>query len=353
MRFLHNSNVRAILWTDLSIDVIAAVIVWFLLRSEGTEGAMSELASDQRMTGVLIVGAVALVLNLIVSMVVECFHYRRVRRFTAKVERSLHGQRDLQFDEFREGDFNVLQGDVMDLVHAHVRQEELLEQEKGRMQQALDDISHQIKTPLASISLTTEQLLLSDMDPREHKMLVRRMMEQVKRIKGLIEVLLQISSMDADAILFHDDEITAQEWVELACDPLVDQMELYDKAFVTDVPEGVTIRGDKRWLTEALTNILKNCMEHTPMGGKIYIDVSDTAVYTKVVVRDTGMGIAPEDLPHIFKRFYKGKNAHGNSFGIGLAFTQMMLHEMGGTIRADNHPDGGARFTIHMYKVIV
>lgn len=342
MRFMQNTDVRVVFWTDLAIDAAAAAASYMLVQDDHIKPEL-----------VLLPAGIALALNLIVFLYVAHVHYKRVRSFTEKVERSLHGKRDLKFEDFREGDFSVLQGDVMDMVHAHYRQEELLEQEKGRLQQALDDISHQIKTPLAAISLTTEQLMLPNMDPFEHKLLVRRMMDNIKRIKDLIEILLTISSMDAAAVHFSEDEFTAEEWVAQAYDPLVERMELHDKTLVTEIPEGVIIHGDKRWMTEALSNVLKNCMEHTPVGGTITVTVQDNAVHTKVIVHDSGMGIAPEDLPNIFKRFYKGKNAHGNSFGIGLALTKMVIHEMGGTIRADNHPEGGAVFTIQLNKVNV
>ena len=113
------------------------------------------------------------------------------------------------------------------------------------------------------------------------------------------------------------------------------------------------LHSDRLWLTQALLNIVKNCMEKTPPGGKISIDVADNAVATQFVIRDTGPGISPEDLPHIFERFYRGKNADENSVGIGLAFTNMVIHNLGGTVKAANHPDGGAMFTVRLIKMNV
>ena len=350
MPTMHNTDVRIVFWTDLAVDVIAGVVIWFLLHPSVLDKSQNQTSAIQ--TGAVMAAVcIALAVNLAVFLCVAHFHYKRVRTFTGEVERGLHGKRNLQFDEFHEDDFNKLQGAMKDMLDAHIQQEEMLEEEKIHMQQALDDISHQVKTPLASISLAVDELLMHpDMDVFERKLLLHRVMEQVERGKKLTETLLHISSMDADAMRLSEDTFTAAEWVREAYEPLQGHMELHDKALVTNIPPDVMILGDKRWMVEALTNVLKNCMEHTPDGGTITVDVTDTAVRTQIVVHDSGMGIAPEDLPHIFKRFYKGKNAHGDSFGIGLNFTQMVIHEMGGTIKADNHPDGGAVFTITLNK---
>ena len=115
--------------------------------------------------------------------------------------------------------------------------------------------------------------------------------------------------------------------------------------------EGVD--ADPAWTVEAFGNLLKNCMEHTPPGGTVFIDVSDNAVASQIVIRDTGPGIAPEDLHHIFERFYRGKDAGPNSVGIGLSFSEKVIHGLGGTVKAGNHPEGGAVFTVRLIKMNV
>lgn len=111
--------------------------------------------------------------------------------------------------------------------------------------------------------------------------------------------------------------------------------------------------GDISWTCEALTNIIKNCMEHTPNGGEIIIRALENALFSEVVISDNGCGIDKEDLPHIFERFYKGKDSDDKSVGIGLALAKMIITKQNGTIKAENKPDGGAMFTIRFYKGIV
>ena len=106
-------------------------------------------------------------------------------------------------------------------------------------------------------------------------------------------------------------------------------------------------------MREALENIVKNCMEHTPEGGEIQVAAVENQLYTEIAVWDNGPGIVKEDLAHIFERFYKGKNSADSSVGIGLALARMIVKEQNGTLTAMNVPEGGARFEIRFYKSVV
>ena len=115
----------------------------------------------------------------------------------------------------------------------------------------------------------------------------------------------------------------------------------------------MSFRGDLAWTAEALGNIIKNCMEHTPEdgSGRIEIDAEENAVFTRITVKDNGSGIAPEDLPHVFERFYKGRNSSDSSFGIGLALARTIVRSQNGTLKAENNQNGvGASFTMKFYK---
>jgi signal transduction histidine kinase len=126
-------------------------------------------------------------------------------------------------------------------------------------------------------------------------------------------------------------------------------MELRDLELKLSVSDEA-FTGDLYWSVEALSNILKNCMEHTPAGGRIEIKASENALYTEIIVSDSGPGIDPEDLPHLFERFYKGKNSSENTVGIGLALSRMIAAEQNGIIKAENGKARGAVFTLRFYK---
>lgn len=343
MRILRNPEVYWIFWPNLLIAAASAFLLYrFALR--GMEAW--KLA--------LLAGA-AFCLTGIVFLIVSAVHSRKVVRFTQRIDKNLHGHQDLRFEDFREGDFAMLQSTVSKMVNAHFQQESLLQAEKKHLADELADISHQIKTPLAAISLNAEQLASADMEPMRRRMTARRTFDLIERIRVLVRTLLNESRLDAGIADFKKETFTVQSLVDESVQSLLMTMDLHDQTLEMDIPPDITIDADKFWLTEALTNVVKNCTEHTPDGGTVTITATSNAVFTCITVHDTGPGIDPEVLPHIFERFVKGRDPgrNTNSIGIGLAYAKQVIHKMDGVIEASNDPEGGAVFTIHLFKVNV
>lgn len=311
------------------------------------------LKETSYLSAVLWAAGAAFTVCIVIFLVGAAVHAKKVRSFTIKAERSIHGSRELQFDEFKEGDFAVLQDVVQNMALAHARQEEQLTAEKGLLKQSLADITHQLKTPLAALTLTAEQLTQDELSVPDRKRAARKIMNTTDHLGELVATLLKLSRLDADAVTFRQDSFTAVELIDRVCEPLEISMEIREVALKKNVPPEITLQSDLQWLSQAVMNIVKNCMEHTPAGGTVFIDVSDTPVATEIVIRDTGTGIAEEDIPHLFERFYRGKDAGPNSVGIGLAFTNQVVHSLGGTVKAANRPEGGAMFTVRLIKMNV
>ena len=341
MRLLRNPEVRFTLLAEIVAGAAYLGLLVILLKKVVPIG------------GILAASGAALALFLVIYLFGAWRHSKKVRKFTLKVGSILHGEREMQFDEFVEGDFSVLQGVIQDMALAHYWQEDQLEKEKGILKQSLTDISHQIKTPLQTITLAATLLMNDEVSPADRKRGVRKILEMTKHVDDLVKTLLKISRMEADVVTFQSNEFSAAELLEDVCEPLEMSMELRDIMLERTGNLDATLHSDRMLLKEALLNIVKNCMEKTPPGGMISIDVTDNVVATQFVIRDTGPGIAPEDLPRIYERFYSGKNADGNSVGIGLAFSKMVIHKLGGTVKAGNHPDGGAMFTVRLIKMNV
>ena len=171
-------------------------------------------------------------------------------------------------------------------------------------------------------------------------------------MQWLVETLLKMSKIEAGTVTFKKERIIADELVKKACEPLLIPLEL--RGVELSIQTGdAGLTGDIDWLSEAIGNIVKNCMEHTSEGGNITVLAEENALYTELVVEDTGTGFAPEDIPHIFERFYKGKNSGSESVGIGLALCRTIITGLDGTIQAENGKEGGARFEIRFYKNVV
>ena len=227
-------------------------------------------------------------------------------------------------------------------------QQQKLISDKAYLADSLADISHQIRTPLTSINLLVERLSASGLTDECRHQLTNELYGLLDRIDWLITTLLKISKLDAGTVQFNKETVSLEMLINKSCAPLLIPIELRGQELIIRA-EG-DFYGDPAWTSEAVGNIVKNCMEHTPDGGKIEIEAAENALYSEIVIKDNGIGISPEDLPHIFERFYKGKDSDGKSFGIGLALSRMIIAGQKGTVKAENRKNAGAMFTLRFYK---
>ncbi len=194
----------------------------------------------------------------------------------------------------------------------------------------------------------TLSLLAGEEDETQRLRLTRELKRSLERIDWLVETLLKLSKLDAGVVRFEPESLRAAELTERAVRNLRIPMELKGQELVLDIGDAA-LNVDPDWTAEALGNVIKNCVEHTPVGGILTVTARQTPIFTELTVSDTGPGIAPEDLPRLFERFYRGKNAGENSIGIGLALARQIAVAQNGTLQAANRPEGGARFTFRFY----
>lgn len=279
-----------------------------------------------------------------------CRQKRQIRQLANEVDRVLHGNMLLEIDGFREGDVAVLQDEIYKMTVRLREQTERLSADKQELANNLADISHQIRTPLTSLNLMAARLAKEELPADERRKLVRDMRGLLGRMEWLIETLLKMSKLDAGSIRYEIREIRMAELIDAALEPLAVPMELRGISAERKGDTAVSFQADFDWTLEAVDNILKNCMEYSPEGTSLEISWEETPLYVRLNVRDFGPGIEPEDLPHLFERFYRGKHAGSGSFGIGLSLAQMIVMQENGIIRAENHPQGGSRFSVLFYK---
>lgn len=171
-------------------------------------------------------------------------------------------------------------------------------------------------------------------------------------MKWLITNLLKLSKLDAGTVDFKYEEFSVKNSLEQSIKPFLLAMDLKGISYV-DCAEDFTVNGDSKWTAEAFENIIKNCIEHTDNGGELVISTENTNLYDSVIIRDNGCGIAKEDLPHIFERFYHGKNSSSDSVGIGLALSKAVFERENGKITVTSEIGKGSQFEIKFYKAIV
>lgn len=297
--------------------------------------------------GWLVLGA-GLALSLL-HFAASAMRYRRIRALSRDIDAVLHGSDKVRFCDLREGELAILQSEIHKMTIRLRDAADNLEQDKTFLTDSIADISHQLRTPLTSINLIVTMLSADAVTDARRLELTRELKMLLGRIDWMVESLLKMSKIDAGTALFQAETVRVSELVRAAAKPLAVPLDVRGQRLVCEIGSE-TLTGDFAWTTEAVGNILKNCMEHTPEGGTITVAARDTGIFTELTVRDTGSGISPADLPHLFERFYKGENASETSFGIGLALARMIVTAQNGVIKAANAPDGGAVFTMRFYK---
>ena len=275
---------------------------------------------------------------------------KSLRRLSGEMDRILHGSGELVLGNYEEGEISILRDEIYKMTVRLREQSETLTEDKEALADSLADISHQIRTPLTTLNLMTARMMQEGDDPEQRKRILREMNRMLERIEWLITALLKISKLDAGAICLEPADISMEGFLKKVMEPFEIQMDLRDQRCRIEGAEGMTFTADEAWTLEAVRNVVKNSLEYTPDGGALEISCEDNPLYTEISVSDSGPGIDPEDLPHLFERFYKGKNAGSSSFGIGLALAQSIMSRQNGVIRAENRKEGGSRFRIRFYK---
>ncbi|MCI9584084.1 MAG: HAMP domain-containing histidine kinase [Clostridium sp.] len=243
-----------------------------------------------------------------------------------------------------EDDFSKLEDEIYKTVTFLYQTKDKAIQAKNDFAENLSNIAHQLKTPITALSLSV-QMMKQNMDPKH----LEQAEKQILRLTHLEEALLVLSRIDAGTLHLQRDEVDVFTLLVLAADNL---QELFVSSHTSvDIPEQgeMMVTADLDWTMEAVMNLMKNCMEHSP-GGTVHCSYEQNPLYTEVLIWDDGEGFAKEDIPHLFERFYRGKNACEGGIGIGLALSKEMIERQNGTIRAKNKPDGGALFEIRFYS---
>ena len=275
--------------------------------------------------------------------------YRKMAELSAELDRLMSGEEGIELKRFSEGEFSILENRLSKLVLRLRDQADTLQKDKLLLVDAIADISHQIKTPLTSINLLASALSKDESgeNAQSRSKTLADMHSQIDRMDWLVSSLLKLARLDADAVQLNMKSVPLTELIELAVSPLDIMMELRGQQLALEASGSVFC--DASWTAEALMNIIKNCSES--MGeGVLGISASENPLYSEIIVTDGGKGIAEEDLPHIFERFYRGKNSSSSGAGIGLALARSIVIKQNGTVKAENAPQGGARFTIRFYK---
>lgn len=266
-----------------------------------------------------------------------------------RIERINLGDYSLQIDRNSEDELSLLDNQIYRTAVKFREQAENSNKDKENLQKSLSDISHQLKTPLTSIIVMVDNILDDDDMPLEIR---REFLNDIKHntntISFLVQSLLKLSKLDAEAVKFRYEQIEVKSIVDECIKNTAVMAEILGVRLETDCND-IILNCDRKWLCEAVTNIIKNCIEHSH-NGNIKITADQNKLYTKISIKDNGSGITKEDLPHIFERFYKGKNSSDDSVGIGLSLAKTIIEKQGGYISVSSELNKGSEFVIKFFN---
>lgn len=280
------------------------------------------------------------------------FRYQEIAKLSDYLSRVQAGMPSLDIRDMKEGELSILKNNIYKVTCILSDQADLLKRDKKYLADSLADISHQLKTPLTSIMMMTDLLVKDSLSCEKREEFIRRIQSQIKRLEWLVSTLLKLSRIDAGTIHFHPLSFSLKSLIKKACEPLMIPIELKDLHLLIEIPETLKLNLDPAWSAEAIVNILKNCVEHTPKGGQIHIYCEDNPLHTQIFIEDTGDGIEKEDLPYIFQRFYRGKNASSDSVGIGLAMAKSIFINQNATLDVKSEKGVGSCFSIRLLKQV-
>lgn len=272
--------------------------------------------------------------------------FDKINRLTLAAKRVIEGEYDISISENKEGDFSKLAvsfNSMRDTIRNNLNE---LRKEKQFLVELMTDISHQLKTPISSMTVYNDIMLEKKISKEQREAFLLKNQNQLNRMTWLIKSLLKLAKLDAKAIEFNKENQSLNETMQDSIDAMESKAMEKNIKIILHEKEQIVFPHDMLWLQEAFINIIKNCIEHTPSGGKINIELTVNPVYRRIIIEDTGEGISEEDLPHIFKRFYKAKNSSSDSVGIGLSLAKSIVESHGGFVEAESHKGMGTKFII-------
>lgn len=257
----------------------------------------------------------------------------------------------LDIEENSEDELSNLKNELYKITVMLKEESENSKKDKESLKISVQDISHQLKTPLTSISIMLDNIKENpNMDDNTKNRFIFEINRQIEWINWLVISMLKLSKLDADVVDFSFERINVSDFINDIIKNLEIPIEIRNQNIIIEGNDNVSFKGDYKWQQEAITNIVKNCIEHNKYDGNIFIKYEENSLYTKISIKDEGEGISKEDLRHIFERFYKGKNSSENSIGIGLALAKSIIEKNNGMISCTSEIGKGTEFVIKYMK---
>lgn len=276
---------------------------------------------------------------------------KKIKEITKMISKINNRQFDIDINDFNEGELSILKNEISKTTTMLRQVADNSVKDKLNLKDSLDDISHQLKTPLTSITIMIDNILDNpDMNEKTRKKFLINIKREILNINFLVMSLLKLSKFDANVVKFNKESVYLKDIIIESIKNVSMIKELKNITIKVSGDDNIKLLCDFKWQVESITNILKNSIEHTSEYGTVEVNYSENKLYTRILIKDNGKGIDNDDLPHIFDRFYKGENGSDDSFGIGLSLSKTIIEKEGGSITVKSTPNIGTIFTIKYLK---
>ena len=312
-------------------------------------------AMENQEQEIMIINVVSIGVSVILLLIIVNIYYhsrnKKIQEIIKYIEAINNKNYDLKIAENIEEDLSNFRNELYKIAVMLKEQASQSINDKKALQTSLEDISHQLKTPLTSISIMLDNIRENpNMDEHTRQEFIYEISRQINWINWLVISLLKLSKLDSNTAVFVQKEIKVEDLINNVVKNLAIPIDIKQQNVIVNGSSDVMFVGDYNWQLEALTNIVKNCIEHTVENKNIYINWEENNFYTKIAIKDEGVGIDKKDVKHIFERFYKGKNSSENSVGIGLALAKSIIEKDNGYIICASELVRGTTFEIKYMK---
>ena len=319
------------------------------------EEVNSIIAVQKQMKTNIILNIVLIVLFSVLYMAIIFIYLKqrdkKINQITQYINEIKNRKYDLNINENSEDELSNLKNELYKITIMLKEESEISRQDKENIKMSVEDISHQLKTPLTSIMIMLDNLKDNpNMDEDTKQKFIFEISKQVDWINWLVISILKLSRLEADVVKFSNNKINVKKFIDEIIGNLEIPIEIKNQKISIEGDEDASFIGDYKWQQEAITNIIKNAIEHNKENGKITIKYEENVLFTKITIIDEGQGIAKEDLKHIFERFYKAQNSSDNSVGIGLSLAKNIIEKNNGMINCKSEIGNGTEFIVKYMK---
>lgn len=276
---------------------------------------------------------------------------KRILEMTDYMEALNRGRYRLDIQENADDELSGLRNEIYKTTVLLKQQAVQAVEQRQALADSVANISHQLKTPLTSITVLADNLAEnSEMDEETRAHFLAEILHQVTGMSWLVTAMLKLSRLEAGVVEMERNKISVRALAEEAMQKLELAAEWRGITFSLNIAEGAEVTVDRKWTVEALMNIMKNAIEHSPSGGRVEISGEENEVYTQIAVRDYGKGITQEEQRKLFVRFYKGSSAREDSMGIGLALAREITEKQKGSLSVESEIGRGTVFYLKFLK---